>query len=1064
MVDRVLPPSLLEQLASLPPRLDVAPLAPECHELVAAALFATQPGHLVWLVGEGDDLEERRQRLEGWLGFLGCGEPAIHTHLLPWTDPYVNDQPTVARIEDRIRLQADLAAGTRCIVLSTVAALSLPLEIDFARRDPAVEIRCGATLARAELIARLQALGYQPRDVVEERGDCSWRGNVVDLFPVAAALPARIELAGSRVASIRLFDPESQRSAAAVDALRVPPNRLEWGEASGSRGTVQLADLLNCRFLLATEFDRLQADFRRLLLDLAAVRRAAGAAGRRRPPPEKIFSFPIDRLPLVSLNSLARDPRAKAPLRPLGQTLFSLDLDDIDFLRGRVGNGYSLFVHSHDPRLADNLRAYLPGFTAAPFALPESFECPETKSLFLTSRRFRLREPAGRTTGGGEEWVNDIRSGDLVVHRLHGIGRFSGFQALQLGDAAGEFLRLEYLGGEILYVPVYELEALKRYTALGGQAPQLDRLGGRSWKLKQERARRHIVTFARELLELYARRRSISGTAYAAVIEVEEPLGRGFTWELTDDQRQAIDRTLGDLEAEWPMDRLICGDVSFGKTEVALRAAVRVAANGRQVAVLCPTTILALQHYQTFSRRLAGLPLRVAMLSRLVDAAEARQVRGELAAGRVDILIGTHALLSRPVQFRDLGLYVIDEEQRFGVFQKERLKKGREEVDVLTLSATPIPRTLSMAMSGLQDISVIRTPPIGRLAVKNHVGLFSREVVVSAVLHELERGGLVFIIYNNIARIFEFRDLIAGWLKNVEIGVIHAEMRTEAIERALLDFIAQRQRVLLSTTIIENGIDIPAVNTLIVVDADRFGLPQLYQLRGRIGRSSRQAYAYFLVQAERAVLTEKARQRLQAIEEFSELGAGYKLAEFDLMLRGAGSLLGNRQHGHVEALGFEYYQELLRQTIADMKGLEPVEAELELKVHFAYAIDPAWIEETSQRIRVYRRILNAREAADLASLQEELRDRFGPPPAAMERIFYVGAVKLFARRFNWRSAEVFAERTEFGGVAAAAAPLPEAVNQEGDRLSIPFEGLERFLALETSLLAAFPTLSPEYLN
>jgi transcription-repair coupling factor (superfamily II helicase) len=410
------------------------------------------------------------------------------------------------------------------------------------------------------------------------------------------------------------------------------------------------------------------------------------------------------------------------------------------------------------------------------------------------------------------------------------------------------------------------------------------------------------------------------------------------------------------------------------------------------------------------------------------------------------------------VEFKRLGLFIVDEEQRFGVFQKEKLKKGRETVDVLTLSATPIPRTLSMALSGLQDISLVQSPPLGRLAIRNFVGLFSRQAVVSAVLNEVERDGAVFVVFNNIERIFAFRDQLASWLPDVPIVVVHAQMPTATIEKNLMEFIAGKFRVLLSTTIIENGIDIPRVNTMIVLNADRLGLTQMYQLRGRIGRSTRQAFAYFLVDDRKGAVSELARKRLDAIREFSELGSGYKLAEFDLSLRGAGALLGNRQHGHVEALGYDYFLELLRQTIRGFKGEAGEEKELALHVHFPYAIGEEYIAATAERIAAYRRVLEARQPGELEALRDELRDRYGQPPAGMEKIFYVGAVKLFARLYGWARADVHPDRVCVDAgreLTTPPAPLPGVQVFDGGNLELEFSGLEGFLALGRRLKRLF---------
>jgi transcription-repair coupling factor (superfamily II helicase) len=746
-------------------------------------------------------------------------------------------------------------------------------------------------------------------------------------------------------------------------------------------------------------------------------------------------------------------------VRALPKAITDLDAADIEGLRRKGEQGWRLLAYAADARLLENLRAGLPQLECHFFNIPCSFENPGLRLVCLTGRNYRPAPREARVRQAPpEEQLRDMAEGDWVVHRRHGIGRFAGIKRLRLEDTSAEFLKIEYLDREFLYVPLHELEVLKRYSGTEGAAPALDRLGGRTWQAKTERARKAIVTYTRELLDLYAMRKAVRKTALAPVPELEEKLQQDFLFVETEDQKQAIRQVLADMEADFPMDRLICGDVSFGKTEVALRAALRAMANGRQVAFLCPTTILALQHYRNFERRLAGYPLRLGMLSRLVSGKEKKRVAAGLKSGAIDLVVGTHALLAKGVEFKRLGLFIVDEEQRFGVFQKEKLKKGRETIDVLTLSATPIPRTLSMALSGLQDISLVQTPPLGRLAIRNFVGLFSRQAVVSAVLNEVERDGAVFIVHNNIERIYHFRDQLASWLPDVPIAVVHAQMPTATIEKNLMDFIAGKFRVLLSTTIIENGIDIPRVNTMIVLNADRLGLTQMYQLRGRIGRSTRQAFAWFLVDDRKGAVSEVARKRLDAIREFSELGSGYKLAEFDLTLRGAGALLGNRQHGHVEALGYDYFLELLRQTIRGFKGEAAEEKELALHVHFPYAISEEYIAATPERIAAYRRVLEARRPEELEALRSELRDRFGQPPAGMEKIFYVGAVKLFARLYGWVKADVHPDRVLVDAgreLEPTLKPLPGVQVFEGGNLELEFHGLDGFLALGKRLKRLF---------
>ncbi|HSQ35660.1 MAG TPA: DEAD/DEAH box helicase, partial [Candidatus Binatia bacterium] len=821
------------------------------------------------------------------------------------------------------------------------------------------------------------------------------------------------------------------------------------------------AALAPCR-LLASNLARLENEYRKLLENFERIRQAVAERGGNPPAVETIFTFPVQAEKILDLVDFPAQAGTEMELRAWPKTLLTLDSNDIETLRRQAAQGFRLLAYAADSRLLENVKAMLPQLENHFFNIPASFINEKLKTVFLSGRVYQHREQVAKTPARGpERWRREMAVGDLVVHRRHGIGRFAGFKRLAFEAQADEFLKIEYQEGEFLYVPWHEIDVLKPYSGSEGGAPALDRLGGKTWRLKTERAKKSIIHYTRDLLNLYAMRKAMRKPALPPVAEIEEKLQRDFSFVETEDQKKAIRTVLDDLAADFPMDRLICGDVSFGKTEVALRAALRAVANGRQVAFLCPTTILALQHYRNFERRLAEFPLRLAMLSRLVGGGERKRIVAGLESGRIDLVVGTHSLLAKGVAFRNLGLFIVDEEQRFGVFQKEKLKKGREHVDVLTLSATPIPRTLSMALSGLQDISIINSPPLGRMAIKNYVGYFSREVVVSAVLNEIERDGAVFVVFNDIEKIFAFRDQLAAWLPDVAIAVIHAQMATAEIERNLMDFIAGKYRLLLSTTIIENGIDIPRVNTLLVMNADRLGLTQMYQLRGRIGRSSRQAYAYFLVDPHKGGVSEKAKKRLDAIRDFSELGSGYKLAEFDLSLRGAGALLGNRQHGHVEALGYDYFLELLQQAIREFKGEAEAEAALQMRVHFPYAIAESYLANTAERIRVYRSILEARHGDELLRLRAELNDRFGQIPESVEKIFYVGAVKLFARLYGWEKAEVFNDRVLINlGREIAASPgktfsIPGLDVTDPRNWELEYHSLDGFIQLGRNLERLF---------
>jgi transcription-repair coupling factor (superfamily II helicase) len=541
----------------------------------------------------------------------------------------------------------------------------------------------------------------------------------------------------------------------------------------------------------------------------------------------------------------------------------------------------------------------------------------------------------------------------------------------------------------------------------------LDKIGGSTWETKKREAKKNIVTFTRELLDLYAKRKAITGHSFKKNTEIESAFIKNFSFVETRDQKAAIKDVLNDLAAQHPMDRLICGDVSFGKTEIALRAAIRVVASKKQVALLCPTTVLAHQHYTTFKNRFAPFPYTIAYISRNVPLPRRKDILQRLAAGDIDIIIGTHALLGNAVDFKDPGLFIIDEEQRFGVFQKEKLKKGREHIDVLSLSATPIPRTLSFTTAGLQDISLINTPPVGRKAVKNYIGPYSEELMMSAIRKETNRKGQTFIIYNNIEGIYSFKDKLQDLLPGISFVLIHARMAPGEIEETVFRFLNKEADVLISTTIIENGMDIPGVNTLIIIDAHMFGLTQLYQLRGRIGRGTQQAYTYFFhgdfqtaSNQGAGELPQKAEKRLEAIREFSQLGSGYKVAEFDLKMRGAGSLLGNKQHGHIEALGYDYFLGLLKKTISELRGEEIPVKDIVFTIRFSYSISDGYIPETQDRISVYKRILNAGTAGELLEIKEEIEDRYGEIEENLLKGFFAQGSKILALFFRFEEVEL----------------------------------------------------------
>jgi transcription-repair coupling factor (superfamily II helicase) len=1003
--------------------LSIANIDRDMTELACAGLFCMQGRHTLWIVGENENLKEKKAKLELWLNALGLdlvkSGVYVDFYTTPFEDPYINNECSVQAIGHKARLIAHLLENKRLVVITTLSALNLQIEAKHRLPDFFLELEKKQIISRDEVIQKLGDMGYRSRNLVEERGDISWRGSIVDVFPIDSHSPVRIEIEADTIISLRLFDPDTQKSLRRIKKIIFPLSRFFLDHEncmdyfySSREGMHHLTDLLGDCQVVVSGRKKIDDEFRKLIDHYEKIYELASQQDTRLKSPNDLFdsqfpsSSPIKGKPTVNLDETWDDISTPPEWLKLKKSIARLNLEDLRGLNEKLEkNNYRLFVFSRDKKIERGLSENFKSFVTIDQKIPHSFDNRETGCIFLADRDFQYIdiekiERADRPKS--ENLAREIQVNDIVVHRQHGIGKFVGFKKLTFENHLVEFLKIEYVNREYLYVPVYELDVLSKYIAFEGHFPKLDKMGGNTWATKQKKAKKSIITFARELLELYAMRKAIKGNSYEREYELEEKLDGEFQFVETQDQKRAIKDVLSDLEANFPMDRLVCGDVSFGKTEVAIRAAMRVAANGKQVALLCPTTILAYQHYTTFKKRFQQFPITVAMLSRMVRQKKKKEIYQQLAGGKLDIIIGTHALLSKNISFKRLGLYIIDEEQRFGVFQKEKLKSTREDIDVLCMSATPIPRTLSLSLAGLQDISIIQTPPIGRLAVKNYVGYFSREIVVSAILNEVERDGSVFIVYNDIQRIYNFRDELRRWLPGIPAAVIHAKMNTGEIESNLMDFIDKKHRVLISTTIIENGIDIPDVNTLIILDADRFGLTQLYQLRGRIGRSNRQAFAYFLVKT--MSLSDKAKARLDAIREFADLGSGYKLAEFDLKLRGAGSLLGNRQHGHIEALGFDYYHQMLVKTIKELKGEIEAQAETKINIHFSYSIDPAYIRNSSERITFYRRILEAEDFDALNELGLELEDRYGRMPDSIEKIFFAGIIRVLVKK--WRLQEV----------------------------------------------------------
>ncbi|HWW90994.1 MAG TPA: transcription-repair coupling factor, partial [Solirubrobacteraceae bacterium] len=708
-----------------------------------------------------------------------------------------------------------------------------------------------------------------------------------------------------------------------------------------------------------------------------------------------------------------------------------------------------------------------PSLRFAPASLREGFIAPQFKLAVFPEhrllRRRRAERPAAgrgdRPRRGALRSFSELRTGDVVVHEDHGVARFAGFETRTVANVTRDYLYLEYQGDDRVFVPTDQLAKISRYVGGGGEHPPLSKLGGNRWDTMKARARRAAQELAGELLGLYAERRTRAGHAFEADSDWQREFEERFPFSETVDQREAIELVKADMEAPRPMDRLICGDVGYGKTEVALRAAFKAANEGKQVLMLVPTTILAQQHYGTFVERLADYPITIEHVSRFRSAAEQKAAIKGFAEGRIDILIGTHRVLSRDVRAKDLGLLIVDEEQRFGVKQKELLRQLKLKVDVISMSATPIPRTLQMSLAGLRDISVIETPPEGRRPVKTYVGEYEEELVRRAIMREHERGGQGFFLHNRVETIAETAERLRALCPGVRFSVAHGQMGEGELESAMMDYLRGGADVLVCTSIIESGIDIPQANTLIVENADTFGLAQLYQIRGRVGRSRERAYAYLLYDSA-AALTPEAAQRLAALSDYTELGAGFKIAMRDLEIRGAGNLLGDEQSGHVAALGFELYMQMLDEAVrAAEVGGDGVDGEalpepVRLDVNVDAFVPAEYIPYEQAKIEVHRRLAGALEVAEVERLREELEDRFGDVPEPLENL-------LALQRARIKFGEAGARTVSFRGDRLAVVPieldsrrakrlreeLPEALYESGRSqvsMRVPKDGTERF--------------------
>jgi len=915
-------------------------------------------------------------------------------------------------------------------------------------RRLALDLRVGEELPLDTIEAHLQSIGYSRREPVEMTGEYSIRGGILDVFPAENAYPLRIEFFGDEVESIRRFDVASQRSVLKLSEASILPLAeqpraevaypgWEFAAALEQPRELSLVDLLGDGLVILDEPEQIRAAAERLWKRLDQQSGAEELARANFFTWDELEPRIAEQQKLV-LREL--DLNASAPhinSRPSLSFHGSMQVAVAE-TKTMVEQGYrvAFFAPSNGEleRLADILREYsipfqlglAPNEAASPYLAERAYLAGPAANTYLIKGLVRrgVVFPDARIAFVGSEDLfdsseliarpgiaqpqrtafaadlGDLKPGDFVVHTTHGVGKFVGVRAIAQGDQKGDFMLLEYAGDAKLYVPLTRMDLIEKYRGGGENGPALDRLGGATWTQRKTKVKAKMRDMADELLKLYAQRRTTPGFAFSKDSNWQREFEDSFEFPATKDQLSSAKDIKRDMESEHPMDRLLCGDVGFGKTEIAMRTAFKALGDGKQVAVLAPTTVLAFQHYETFRRRFAAFPARIEMFSRFRVKKELLQSIEDLANGKIDVAVGTHRLLSKDIEFRDLGLLVIDEEQRFGVRHKERLKQLRQNVDVLTMSATPIPRTLHMSMLGIRDMSVIETPPKDRLAIHTVVAHFDPELIRAAIEQELGRGGQVYFIHNRVDSIFSRAAAIQELVPQARIGIGHGQMGEQELEHVLLGFMRHEYDVFVATTIVENGLDIPLANTIVIENAERYGLSELYQLRGRVGRSNRRAYAYLLVPQD-TELSEIARKRLAALREFSDLGAGFKIAALDLELRGAGNLLGGEQHGHIAAVGFDMYLRLLDETVHELKGEEtPLEIHSSLNLGLDIRIPPDYIADEHQRLRAYKRIADARDPEQAETVRGELADRYGPPPEAVRTLLQFARLKTGAEQLG----------------------------------------------------------------
>jgi transcription-repair coupling factor (superfamily II helicase) len=1002
--------------------VDVSSLPGSLRHVVLGILAEDLQRQLLLVVDKEDDARKAADDLA-----LAVGHQAVHVFDAMLTRAVEGASPNVEDVET---LHA-LLDGHPKIVVTYRKALTQGLPAPGLLKDKVLTVQRGSECDFAALLGKLVQFGFVKQQYVQAVGEYSQRGGILDVYPYTGENPVRIEFDGDTVESIREFDPLSQRSIRELSAASIVPDLL----AVPAHAHTTLLDYLHPQAILAMDESldselqeeslgeqsgklswrqvlELSMAFARIRFVPSAGSSEPGIAFGASPQPAINSSIKVLRHHLTELQEKAYRIILASDTEAEQQRLREL-LAELEPLAEDEERTAHLTQHVLDiSRLEFSLEALHEGFI-----FPAARLAVFTEHQIFNRLKRRGKRRRAKFKGITQRELHELRKGDYVVHADFGIGRFDGLKKIVVRDVEQEVVKLLYEENDTLYVNLNYLNKIQKYSSKDGHVPKLTRLGTGEWERLKAKAKKRVKDIARELILLYAKRRSSPGFAFSRDTLWQRELEASFMYEDTPDQAKATEEVKRDMEAAYPMDRLICGDVGFGKTEVAVRAAFKAVMSGKQVALLVPTTILAQQHYNTFVDRLSHYTTKIEVISRFKTKKEQAAILQSLAAGTTDIIIGTHRLLSRDVVFKDLGLLIIDEEHRFGVAAKEKLRQMKATVDTLTLTATPIPRTLHFSLLGARDLSIIATPPRNRLPVITEIMQYDDALIREAILREIQRGGQVFFVHDRVQTMDELVDRLQTLVPNVRVRKAHGQMAAHELEEVMLAFLERKFDVLVATKIIESGIDIPNVNTIIINRADRFGMAELYQLRGRVGRSNVQAYAYLLVPPISSLPRETVR-RLQAVEEFTELGSGFNLAMRDLEIRGAGNLLGGEQSGFIEAMGFEMYTRVLEEAVAELKEQEFQEMfqqqrartsareQTVVDAEFDVRIPEVYIDDGNERLSVYRRLFGVSGVEEVDAIAAELKDRFGPYPQAVEHLLELVRLRLKATMMGFRKLTV----------------------------------------------------------